>query len=560
MNILFRLTSHTTRRAAALITAAALLGSLFACDRARAYTAESPEVQKLVAQGLAALEKPVGADVDRYSTWLGGKCLVGLAFVKAKKPTHPLVEKAVTACRDGMKDSKTIDVYSNGVAIVFLCELSPKKYQREIQWYLDLLQKRQKPHGGWGYDGSNPEQANFDTGDTSQTQYATLGYWEAYRHGFRIDPNSLGKVAEWLLRTQDPSGCWGYQGIVSQGSQLTTQSATGCSMLAAGLSGTLICADLLDAGPAAADSDLPLDLLNEAGQAPPALRRANEIQDGTRPAPMKLHTQRIDVAEILAAIDRARAWMDKNYELDVGKYQYYYLYATERYQSFYELLEGSSEEEAKWYNDGYDYLAKHQQEWGGWEGACGRTADTSFAILFLLRSTQKSIKATLGEGTLVAGRGIPANVSRAKMRGNRIIVEQVQTKVDEMLSMIDDGDQSKLDELARDPTSLIVDHVDEKSARRLQQLVRGGEPEVRLLAVRALGRAGKLDYVPTLIYALTDPEPRVVLEARDGLQFVSRRFEGYGPPDNFTEKERYDASDAWKKWFRKLRPGSLPGD
>jgi len=87
--------------------------------------------------------------------------------------------------------------------------------------------------------------------------------------------------------------------------------------------------------------------------------------------------------------------------------------------------------------------------------------------------------------------------------------------------------------------------------------VRGGEPEVRLLAVRALGRTGNLDYVPTLIYALTDPERRVVVEARNGLRFISRRFEGFGPPDDFTDRQRYEAVDAWKSWYKSLRPGAL---
>ncbi len=42
--------------------------------------------------------------------------------------------------------------------------------------------------------------------------------------------------------------------------------------------------------------------------------------------------------------------------------------------------------------------------------------------------------------------------------------------------MIDDGNEGTLDELARDPSQLVVEHVDEKSARRLQQLIRGGTP------------------------------------------------------------------------------------
>ena len=74
--------------------------------------------------------------------------------------------------------------------------------------------------------------------------------------------------------------------------------------------------------------------------------------------------------------------------------------------------------------------------------------------------------------------------------------------------MIDDGNEACSTSWPATPAQLIVEEVDEKSARRLVQLVRGGEPEVRLLAVRALGRTGDLDYVPTLLYALTDPDKR----------------------------------------------------
>jgi HEAT repeat protein len=138
-----------------------------------------------------------------------------------------------------------------------------------------------------------------------------------------------------------------------------------------------------------------------------------------------------------------------------------------------------------------------------------------------------------------------------------LIIDQVHTKVDQVLSMIDDDDEAALDELARDPSQLIVDKVDEKTARRFQQLVRGGEPEVRLLAVRALGRSGNLDYAPSLLYALTDPDRRVVLEARNGLRFISRNFDGFGPPDDFTEQQQYEAADAWKKWYQSLRPDAI---
>jgi hypothetical protein len=78
-----------------------------------------------------------------------------------------------------------------------------------------------------------------------------------------------------------------------------------------------------------------------------------------------------------------------------------------------------------------------------------------------------------------------------------------------------------------------------------------------MLSVRALGRTGNLDYVPTLLYALTDPDRRVVLEARNELRFISRNFDGIGPPDNFTDEQRYEAIEAWKKWYLSIRPGAV---
>ena len=93
-------------------------------------------------------------------------------------------------------------------------------------------------------------------------------------------------------------------------------------------------------------------------------------------------------------------------------------------------------------------------------------------------------------------------------------------------------------------------------AQRLEPLLKTDSAEVRLLAVEGLSNLRNLDYVPALLFALTDPDKRVVRAARDGLQFVSRRFDGYGPPDNFTDTERYDALEKWKQWYLRVRPNA----
>jgi hypothetical protein len=472
--------------------------------------------------------------------------LIGLAFLKAGKPDHPRVKEALAECRTQMMTPMPdyLDMYSNGLAIILMCEVSPKIYAREIDWYLAKLKQRQKDHGGWGYEAAV-------TGDTSQTQYAALSYWEAHRRGFKLEGDSVEKLADWLMRTQSAEGCWGYQGQLSNDSQPALQFDTNCSMLAAGLGSTYICADLL--GAKASDAT---QAIGPAAPAVPAALRPVEQKSAAAASP-KFRPQRTSIPRLIDTINHAHDWMKKNFEIDIGSKAFYYLYGLERYKSFQEAFEGIVDEDPEWYNAGYRFLAKVQRPDGSWSGYCGDECDTAFSVLFLLRSTQMSIRARLGEGMLLAGRGLPTNLARAKLRNGQVIVEQVHTKVDELLSMLDDQDEAALDELARDPSQLVVEQVDEKSARRLQQLVRGGEPQVRLLAVRALGRTGDLDYVPTLLYALTDPDERVVLQARDGLRFISRNFDGYGPPDQFTDDQRYQALDQWKKWYLALRPTAV---
>jgi len=506
-----------------------------------AVTPQSPEVQKVVASALKFLEQ----NTDQR---LGGKCLIGLAFIKAGRPDHPRVKEALEGIRAEIAANpgeQGLDVYSNGLAIIFLCELSPKNFRNEIEWFLGRMKNRQKPHGGWGYH-------EYETGDTSQSQYAALAYWEAHQNGFGIDGPSVENLADWLLKTQGPDGCWGYQGQVRTTSQPVPQTDTNCSMLAAGLGSLYICADLLALR--TADATTAAETV-EQDALPAALRRVD--RSAADMSIKRLTATRTNSAQVQDTINKAHKWMEENYAIDIGIKRYYYLYGLERYKSFQEAFEGASNESPKWYNDGYEFLAKDQAANGSWIGFCGAECDTAFATLFLLRSTQKSIRAKLGEGTLLAGRGLPANLSRAKMRNGQLIVEQVHTKVDELLTMIDDDEDGILDDLARDPSQLIVEKVDKQSARRLQQLVRGGEPQVRLLATRALARTGDLDYVPALLYALTDPDRQVVLEARDGLCFISRNFDGYGPPDNFTDEQRFQAIDAWKKWYLALRPSAV---
>ena len=167
-----------------------------------------------------------------------------------------------------MQEGDRPEVYSNGIAIIFLCELDARRYLTEINYYLDVLMKRQKPHGGWGYDGR-------ETGDTSQTQYAALAIWEANRYGFQIEGGAITRLIDWLMRTQDPDGSWAYQGNLGSSDRSAPQEEREKSvvMLSAGLGSVLICHDLMngsgafDAG-ASDEAELPPALRAPSGQRP----------------------------------------------------------------------------------------------------------------------------------------------------------------------------------------------------------------------------------------------------------------------------------------------------
>ena len=530
-----------TALAVAWLCAFALLSGLWPAALRAGETPESANVKKVVNSALQFLEAHTD---DR----LGGKCLIGLAFLKAGNPDHLRVREAIEECAKAERanlDDNGLDNYSNGLAIIFLCEVSAQKYAKNIQYYLDRLKARQKKHGGWGYKDNQ-------TGDTSQTQYAALSYWEAHRFGFKVEASSVERLADWLARTQAPNGSWGYQGQVPPGDEPIPQDEENCSLLAAGLGSTYICADLFGLHPGGVYEE---DDQHRKIEIPLALRKVTSATPNGEVN--KLHLQKLSPSKIFRTVGRAHSWMAKNYKIDIGSKCYYYLYGLERYKSFQEAMEGLEDISPRWYNDGYEFLAKTQAADGTWTGYCGQECDTAFSVLFLLRSTKMSIKAKLGEGMLLSGRGLPSNLARAKLRDGQLIAEQVHKNVDELLSMVDDKNEGTLDELARDPSQLVVGQIDEKSARRLLQLIRGGTPEVRVLATRAIGRTGNMDYVPTLLYALTDPDTRVVIEARNGLRFISRNFDGLGPPDEFTEQQRFEAIDNWKRWYKSIRPTAI---
>ena len=502
-----------------------------------AVTPDSPEVRKVVDKAFAFLEQAEDAR-------LGGKCLIGLAFVKdGKDEGHPKVAAAVAACQATTKGEPAAiksDIYSTGIAIIFLCSLNPSKYNEEINKLLKSLELRQKIHGGWGYPTK-------DTGDTSMTQYAVLSAWEVSKAGFAVNLESMEKVAEWLLRTQDPDGNWGYQGRESDSSKLIKQDSAKHAMTAAGLGSTYIVADLLQL----TDPPLPPD---------PTLPAAMKlVRQGAKRQPL---TEKVSLKALQRATKNGNDWMRKKYKIDPEGFTHYYLYALERYQSFQELGEGRTIKEPKWYNDGFAFLRRTQDDAGSWNSKAGLGPDTAFGVLFLLRSAKKSIdrSRTLSSGTLVAGRGLPGNVEQVEIRGRRIVAKENDRSLVQLLNALDKPESSQRADLLADPEQLIsllqTVPASERGGHlaRLQTLAVGSTPDVRELAVHTLGRLRALESAPTLIAALADPDWRVVRAADDGLLLVSRSVGSSSLGNGPNEKDRGAAVRRWRGWLAQVRP------
>jgi len=523
--------------------------SLLAPSPSLALNPKSPEVKALVEKAVKFLEQPLPPQLAQMpnSTAPGAKALVGMCMLKSGRPSnHPKVIEATESIRKAATENlNSLDVYNLGMCIVFLIDLDPVARQPEIQKLTERLIQVQKPHGGWGYPGTS-------LGDTSMSQYGCLALWAASNAGISVPQDSFERACNWWLRTQDPSGAFGYQAIDSEGAGRVPQREVRHSLAAAGLGSMYICSDRLRLFGV---RDEPVD-----SDQPPELKRKKKTI-----VPI---TTVVDAGRVREAMDLGQAWQRANYTMDVAEWAYYYMYAYERYQSFRENTPGEGKADVSWYDDGVRYLAKTQKSDGSWDSHPGHNiiADTTFGILFLLRSTQKFIEhvRTLSGGTLTGGRGLPENMNGAEMRLGGVRAKRLSPSAQGLLQIIggDPNDPNfeaaaiTMEEEPLEPGNETLTEV----AKQLRSLAAGQSPQARAAALRALARLRNLDDVPLLIEALKDPEPLVFNAANEGLRFISRKFYGAGFWGGSDEPAREAALKQWKQWYLSIRPNAILED
>jgi hypothetical protein len=517
---------------------------------AAALDPDSPDVRAAISRGLGYLQS---ADDPR----LGAKALMGLAFLKnGATADHPKVVDAVNNVKAATAvgaENFQYDIYSTGVSMLLLVAVDPSKYRSELEVLARSLHLRVKDHGAWGYPVNSPNDLG-KTCDTSMTQYAVLGLWEAEDlAGVVTPPDVWQRAGEWLLTTQDPGGGYGYQGKPSNKvGKRVKQDGVKHSMTAAGLGALYIVKDRL------------------------GFRRLKKTRDEALPAalrPVIEEPPADDEAGLVArdfyrGIQAGNGWIEERYsiaQIDKEKDWFYYsLYALERYYSLREADEAEDEDSVRkspsWYNQGAKVLIDAQQPDGSWKSVAGEVPDTCFAVLFLLRSTRKTLEkasaARHAAGQMQGGVGFPGGPA-ARVRDAQVTVVPLAASLDEVLAVLGQPQHPSfaaavetLADQARDGDP------QELSARAevLAQLAATAPLPARLVAIFALARSRNLDQAPLLIHLLRDADLPVVRAASDALAQISRKYTDFGLGAEPTADRRERAIIEWTAWYRTIRP------
>ncbi len=521
--------------------------SVMMSNRAWSYTPEDPIVQSMINRGLAYLEK---VEWDKFGLHREGQVImVAYAHFKVKhNPNHPLVQEGIAEAKKFVKMATSDQPnkhfnYEAAVSVLLLASVDPKAYDADLRVLQQFLFSEQRANGPWTY-------RRQEQGDVSQTQYALLAIWTLDRVGFPLDYRKVAAAAQWLLRVQDPSGAWPYRGTDPGRGGLVPQEKPTYSMALAGGSSVLIAGDALRLWGDIGENDTGIAGLPKAVK---VYRGDENVERRNRAT--------ISSAPILAACERMEKWRASTpYKRMPNHHFYYQMYTLERYESFIEIAYGDPEDKSPaWYNKGVDELRRAQSADGGWteKDESQPPVNTAFAILFLIRSTQIAI-ATMGEGTARGGKGFGKDVRNAKLVGGSVKTEPIATAVTDLLKILEEDDADSLADKSLPDDLQLAEGGAERAAQldRFERLVRGSKSwQARRVAARLLGKSDEMRVVPALIYALSDPDESVKRFARDGLRFISRKFEGYAMPDKPSPAQIHEAQKNWRAWYLSVRPG-----
>ncbi len=545
-----------------LVLVAALASISMFAPRAVAqqkYDPDHPEVQRLINDGLNFL-----MNSDRSSR-ISYKIMMGMAAYKAQVVTtldpknHPFIDSAVAAIKDecGASQlsggSKFEKMYTSALACVFLLELDSEAYESEIEVLLDHISQRQQASGSWGY------RAEPNNGDTSQMQYIALALWLASERGFDVNYQAAKDALDWMVETQQNDGGWWYKSPIDPNAVNFELSRTSRPpLVAAGLGSVYLYADMLrlmnrngTLGPnASEEGDLPPDVIDVTNEENP-----EDLDEDNGPRVS------YDRGKMVRAMNGGNRWFSDNFSPECEHYNMYFLYGYERYAAMREFVEGENRGVNDWYDQGVEFLMDLQGSDGslvkGATGEISPSIQTAFAILFLTRSMSITIQ-DKASGVLPGGKGFQSDVV-LKEKGDKIVGGSVERNVTDMLELLKNPDEDQWELYLNSLDDLKLDDSGSKNEQLslLRGLITNENYEARMIAVKFLAKQRSLDNVPAFIFALTDPDKRVVVEAHEALRFVSRKTEVKPINENVSTSDLNRHRKRWKEWFIKVKPDGI---
>jgi hypothetical protein len=472
----------------------------------------------------------------------GQSAMIALGLLKAEVPAD---DRDLQACLDRIRARFSTSTYAPemigagpyeaGATAMVLANQDAESNRFWIKLVADYLLSKQKANGSWDYEYRT-------AGDTSISQYAVLGLWECENAGVDIPPSTWDRAASWYMSTQSAAGSWCYH-------RDEPQHAETLSMTAAGVGSLLICERQLDRyrNTRKGTSNLLKSLVADTG--------FGEYKPTTTNA------------QLDAAIRRGMGWISANFAPDnsqvVGQTPYYMLYGIERIGA---LADREKIGRVDWYYKGRAFIQTTQQPDGSWKGTHGNEMNTVWAILFLTKSTQKTLERVivkkLGAGTLLGGRELKGDLTAMTVAGGRVVNRPMNGAVEGMLAVLEDpravqGDAAvagMVDRYYREGPEVL-----RPFKARFRKMLGDRDPGVRRVALWALAHTGDLDVVPLLIESILDPDDEVMGAAKLGLQLLSRKIEGMGPEPSSPPEARRAAAERWREWYNAIKPLDLEG-
>ena len=537
----------------ALLLVVLLVGSNVPC-RGAEYASEA-EIKKAIEKSKTFLLKNIEGRTNRAS--IGAVALLKAGVKPSDKRIKKVLDDLASRCQgDTFKPySKHAGIYEATVYIMAFANSDPEKYKAEIQFLVDWLTKSQREDGGWEYPDKK------ESADTSQSQYALLGLWEASIQGAEIDQSVFDRAVRWHLATQSSDGGFTYEPGTSG-----TMSSTH-SMTAAGVGSLHICRMFMfpstkdSASPFAGDSSARKkrdgDRKKFGVLEDPDLVEAELEKSAAKSAPRRT----VGGAALNSGIGKSLNWLNQNFVVkNPTGWPMYYLYSLERAMALANIEEELGNH--AWYREGATHLVRSQNERGGWRGNGGPGPSTAFGLMFLTRATHKTlgrrrVRRKIGGGLLAGGRGLPDDLSSTSIEGGAVKQRKMTGPVDDLLAVLEDPKNANFFQaqealvetvILGDPKALVG------KTDKLLKLASTKNDEVRRTAMWALGRSQDITVVPTLIQALNDPNLDTMVEARNALRFISKQIDGFGLPAQPSDKERERAVARWKKWYLTVRP------